>query len=115
MHVVAADREVAYELAKAMNALLFALTAVPVFLLARRVLPPWPSAAAAALAVAIPSGTYVSVVMTESLAYLASAWTCYAIVLALERPSARRQLAALLAICVASGVRTQFLVLSASM
>jgi hypothetical protein len=111
VHVVAADREVAYELAKAMNALLFALTVVPVFLLARRVLPPWPSAAAAALAVAIPSGTYVSVVMTESLAYLTSAWTCYAIVLALERPSARRQLAALLAICVASGVRTQFLVL----
>jgi len=108
---IAADREVAYQLAKALNALLFALAAVPVFLLARRVLPPWPSAAAAALAVAIPSATYISVVMTESFAYLASSWACFAIVMALERPRVLRQLVALLAISVATGVRTQFLVL----
>ena len=108
---IAADREAAYELAKALNALLFALTAVPVFLLARRVLPPWPSVAAAVLAVAIPSATYVSVVMTESLAYLASAWAFYAMVLAFERPSVLRQFAVLLAMTVAMGVRTQFVVL----
>ena len=111
IHWIAPDRKAAYELAKILNALLFALTAIPVFLLAARVLPAWPSAAAAALSVAIPSATYVSVVMTESLAYLTFAWTLYAIVRALERPSVLRQSLALLAILVATGVRTQFLLL----
>ena len=106
---IATDRETAYELAKALNVLLFALTAVPVFLLARRVLPPWPSAGAAELALAIPSATYASVVMTEPLAYLVSSWAFYAIVLALEKPSVLRQFAALLTITVAMGVRTQFI------
>ena len=41
----------------------------------------------AALAVAIPSSVYVSVVMTESLAYLTSCWALLAIVLAVERPT----------------------------
>ena len=112
-HWIAPDREAAYELAKTLNALLFALTALPVFLLARRVLPAWHSAAAAALSVAIPSASYVSVVMTESLAYFACSWALLAIVLALERPSVLRQFAALLSIVVAAGVRTQFLLLFA--
>lgn len=105
------DRIAAYELAKTLNALIFALTAVPVFLLARRLLAPWPSAVVAVLSVAIPSSIYVSVVMTESLAYLAAAWAFYALVLVFERPTAVRQLAALCAILIASGVRTQFLAL----
>ncbi|MGH3132334.1 MAG: hypothetical protein ACRDNY_01075 [Gaiellaceae bacterium] len=109
---IAPDRELAYQLAKTLNALLFALSAVPIFLLARRILPPWPSAVAAALSVAIPSAMYVSVVMTESLAYLAVSWALYAIVLALERPTAARQFVALLAILLAAGVRSQFLSLA---
>jgi Dolichyl-phosphate-mannose-protein mannosyltransferase len=108
---VAPDREVAYELAKALNALLFALAAVPLFLLARRILEPWWSVVAAGLSVAVPSAMYVSVVMTESLAYLAFAWALYAIVRALEHPSVPAQLVALLAIAVAAATRTQFLAL----
>ncbi len=46
--------------------------------------------------------------MTESLAYLASAWAFYAMVLAFERPSVLRQIAVVLAMTVAMGVRTQF-------
>ena len=103
-----ADREVAYELAKALNALLFALTAVPVFLLARRVLSPWPSVAVAALSVAVPSAMYVSVVMTESLAYFTVSWSLLATVLALERPTPLRQLAALAAIGTSVAARPQF-------
>jgi len=108
---IASDREASYELAKSLNALLLALTAIPVFLVARRVLSPLPSAAAAAFSVAIPSAMYVSVVMTECLAYLVCWWALYAIVLAFERPSVLRQFAAMVETLIATGVRTQFLVL----
>jgi hypothetical protein len=54
---------------------------------------------------------YVSVVMTESLAFLACAWALLAIALALERPSAPRQGCALAAIAVAASVRMQLALL----
>ena len=78
-----------------MNALLFALTAIPVYLLARRLVSPWWAVLAAGLAVAIPSSISVATVMTESLAFLAAAWALYATMLALERPTVLRQLAVL--------------------
>ena len=62
--------DAAYDLFKAANALFFALTAVPVYLLARRLVSPWWAVCAAGLAVAIPSSISVATVMTESLAYL---------------------------------------------
>jgi hypothetical protein len=108
---VVPDRVEAYEAAKLLNALLVALVAVPIYLLARRLLPPWPSVAAAGLAVAIPSAVYVSLVMTESVGYLAFAWALLAIVLALERPTTFRQIAALGAILVAAAARTEFIAL----
>jgi hypothetical protein len=114
VHWLATDREAAYELAKALNALLFALAAIPLFLLARRVLGAWPSVAVAALSIAIPSSSYVSVVMTEALAFLACSWALYAMVCAFERPTVLRQLAAMVMIAVAVGVRTQFVVLFAA-
>jgi len=99
--------DAAYELFKAANALLFALTAVPVYLLARRVVSPWWAVCAAGLAVAIPSSISVATVMTESLAYLTAAWTLYAIALALERPTLLRQLAVLGTVAVAFLTRAQ--------
>jgi hypothetical protein len=87
--------DAAYELFKAANALLFALTAVPVYLLARRLVSRWWAVCAAGLAVAIPSSISVATVMTESLAYLTAAWALYATALALERPTLLRQLAVL--------------------
>jgi hypothetical protein len=108
---VVPDRVDAYEAAKLLNALLFALAAVPFYLLARRLLAPWSSVALAGLAVAVPSAVYVSLVMTESIAYLAFAWALYAIVLALERPTIWRQLAVLLAIVIAAAARTEFIAL----
>ena len=110
---IAPDRESAYELAKLLNALLFTLTAVPVFLLARRLLPPWTSVVAAGLSIAIPSSMYVSVVMTESLAYLSAVWALYAIALSVEKPTVLRQIATMGVILIAVGVRTQFLMLYA--
>ena len=108
---VAGDRETGYALYKVANALLFALAAIPIFLVARRLLSPWWSVGVAALSVAIPSSMYVSVVMTESTAYLTYSLAVYAIVLALERPTLLRQLAVLGAIGVAYLTRAQFAVL----
>jgi hypothetical protein len=105
------DLEAAWIVARVLNALFLALVAVPIFLLARRLLDPWPAVAVAGLAVAIPSAKYAALVMTESLAYLAAAWAFLAIAHALERPTWRSQAAALAALAVAVGVRTQFAVL----
>ena len=77
----------AYDLFKAANALFFALTAIPVYLLARRLVSEWWAVLAAALSVAIPSSISVATVMTESLAFFTAAWALYAIMLALERPT----------------------------
>ncbi len=109
--VVAGDRESAYPYWKAANALLFALTAIPIFLLARRVLTRWWSIGAAALSLTIPSAIYVSVVMTESLSFFAVTWAILAIVLAIERPSLARQLGVIATIGVATATRAQFGVL----
>lgn len=104
---VSEDRELAYALLKAVNALLFALVAVPVYLLARRLLSrPW-SLAAAAGSLVIPSSMFVGLVMTETLAYLAAAWVLLAIVLALERPTMLRQVAVLVGAVVAYTARPQ--------
>lgn len=101
------DRAEAYEALKVINALLFALAAVPVYLLARRLLPPGPSLGAAALSLAIPSSLFVGLVMTETLAYLAAAWLLLAIARALERPTPARQLVVLAGALAAYAARPQ--------
>ncbi len=112
--VVTGDREDAYPLWKVTNALLFALSAIPIYLLARRLLRPWWSVGVAALSLAIPSAIYVSVVMTESVSFFAAMWSILAIVLAVERPSVARQLAVVATIGVATATRAQFGVLFAA-
>ena len=111
---IAPDREVGYELSKLLNVLLFVLAAIPVFFLARRLLPAWQSLGVAALSIAVPSSVYVTVVMTESLSYLSVCCALLAIQLAVERPSALRQGAALVAIAIAFLTRSQFIALYAA-
>lgn len=103
--------EAAYPWFKFANALFWALTAVPVYLLARRLVSSWWAVLAAGLAVAIPSSISVGTVMTESMAFLAAGWALYAMLLALERPSIGRQLVLLAAIGVAFLTRSQLGVL----
>jgi len=105
------DLEGAYPWFKLVNALFWALTAIPVYLLARRLLSEWWSVLAAGLAIAIPSSISVGTVMTESMAFLTGAVALYATMLALERPSLRRQLLLLGAIAVAFLTRSQLGVL----
>jgi hypothetical protein len=111
---VAGDRETAYGFYRVANSLLFALAAIPIFLLARRLLPPWWSVGVAALGVAVPSSMYVSLVMTESASYLVYSLAVLAIVLALEQPTSLRQLAVVCTIGLAYLTRAQFAVLFAS-
>jgi hypothetical protein len=111
MLFVTGDRETAYPLWKALNVLLFVLSAIPLYLLARRLVAPWWSVLATGLSLAIPSAIYVSVVMTESASFFAACWAMFAIVFAIERPSAGRQLAAVATIAVATATRSQFAVL----
>jgi hypothetical protein len=105
---VTQDRTTAYFWTKLLNALVFALAAIPVYLLARRLLPRRPSLAVAAGSLAIPSSVYIGLVMTDSLAYLAASTTLLAFALALERPTTARQVAAIAAVGAAVLVRGQF-------
>ncbi len=103
--------EAAYPWFKVVNALFWALTAVPVYLLARRLVSQWWAVLAAGLTLAIPSSISVGTVMTESMSFLAAAWVLYATMLALERPTIPRQLWLLVAIAVAFLTRSQLGVL----
>lgn len=84
-----------------------ALTAIPTFLLARRVVPRGWALGVAAVAVMVPWTVYSALTMTESLFY--PVFVAYAVVLAraLERPSTARQLAMLGTLAVLVGVRAQ--------
>jgi glycosyltransferase involved in cell wall biosynthesis len=88
----------AYLWERVVNALAMCSVVFPTYLLARRVVRPGAALASAALAVAIPSMIYVGTLMTENVFYPVFAWLAYALVLALERPTLRRQLV-LLALC----------------
>lgn len=105
--LVTSSLDAAYDLFKAANALFFALTAVPVYLLARRLVSEWWALGAAGLSVAIPSSISVATVMTESLAYFTAAWAMLAVALALERPTVGRQLVLLVAVALAFATRAQ--------
>jgi hypothetical protein len=77
----------AYAAAKGINALVMSLAAVPAYFLARRVLGPWLSLAAAAFAVAIPSMVYTATLMTENAFYPIFLTAVLALVVWLERPT----------------------------
>jgi hypothetical protein len=97
----------ALAVARVINAILMALTAVPVFVLSRRVVPRLWALGVAALSVMVPWTVYSALIMTESLFY--PVFVAYAAVLAwtLERPTAWRQAAMLATLAVLVGVRAQ--------
>ena len=110
-YAFAGDGVEAFDAVQVMNSAAMALTAVPAYYLARRVVSHGWSLAVATLAVLIPAMAYSSLVMTEPLFYPAFTAAALAIVVTLERPTLARQLvtAALLVGLVA--VRTQALAL----
>jgi hypothetical protein len=88
----------AYAAAKAINAVLMSLSAVPAYLLARRAVRPGLALVAALLAVAVPSMVYTGTLMTENVFYPLFLVTAYLLVVTLERPTLPRQLG-LVALC----------------
>lgn len=88
-----------YDWARVVNVLAVCSVVFPTYLLARRVVRPGYALAVAALSIAIPSTIYAGTLMTENAFYPVFMWVAYALVLALEQPTAKRQVV-LLALCV---------------
>jgi hypothetical protein len=104
----------AFAAAKAINSVVMSLAAIPVYLIARRLVPVWLALAAAALALAIPSFLYTGTILTENAFYPAFAAAAFAMFAALERPTPWRQLGALAFVGVAFLIRAQALSLAAA-
>lgn len=104
----------AYAAAKAANALVMSLAAVPAYFLARRFASSGYSLVVAALSIAVPSMLYTGVLMTEVALYPAFVLALLAIVVAIERPTTTTQLLAFGAIALACAVKLVSLVLLAS-
>ena len=101
----------AYAAAKAINALVISLAALPAYGLARRLLGHGTSLVAAVLAVALPSLLYAGTLMTENLFYPLFLLAALLLVLVLERPSLLRVLALLTVVGLAFATRAQAVVL----
>ena len=97
----------AYAAVKTLNALVMSLTAIPAYLLARRVVGTGLSLLAAVLSLALPSLAYTGTVMTENAFYPVFLTAALLLVLVLERPTLGRQLALLAAIGLAYLTRVQ--------
>lgn len=101
----------AYAAAKAINAVVMSLAAVPAYFLARRVVAPGMALVAAAFAVAVPSMAYTGTLMTENAFYPLFLCVALALVAYLEAPSLARAGLLLGALLVAFATRAQALVL----
>jgi hypothetical protein len=97
----------AYAAAKATNAIAMSLAAVPAWLIARRVAGRWLSLLAAVIAVAVPSMAYTATVVTENLFYPVALLFAWTLVLVLERPSAWRVAALVVALAASVATRSQ--------
>jgi hypothetical protein len=111
IRLTAADQPSAYWRWLAANGVFVALTALPAYVLARRLLRPWPSVLVGGLTAGVPSAFYATAVMTECLGYLVAAVGVASIVLAVEEPTLWRQATVIWTTALATEVRPQFAVL----
>lgn len=97
----------AYAAAKSVGAVAMSLAAVPVFLIARRVVRPSLALLAAVIAVAVPSMAYTATITTESLFYPVSLTFAWLFLRYLERPDWVRLTVMVLMLGVAFATRAQ--------
>lgn len=110
------DTPAAFDVSHVLAAAAFVSTAVPVYLLARDVVEERVAALlAAALSIAVPWLGMSASLMSETVAYPASAWALLAMTRAVAAPSPRRDLVALAAILLATLGRTQLIVLAGAL
>jgi len=102
-----------YGLAKAINSVLMTLVAIPVYLWGSRIAPRRYVFAAVALTLLLPALFYTGELMTENAFFPAFVTSCFAIALALERPTLFRQGLMLVAMLATVAVRFQGIVLLA--
>jgi hypothetical protein len=108
---IGGDQTTAYVIAQGLNIVIFSLTAVPVYLIASRVLRRRYALLAALLAVVLPSCVYTSTIMTENAFYPLFCTCALLMVRALERPSTARQLLVVASAAAGFLVRAQGVVL----
>ena len=101
----------AYTYMKATNAVLVSLTAIPVFLWARRMMRHGYALLAAGLTLLMPSMAYSGHIMTENAFVLFVMIAVWAIAVAVERPTILNQALMLLALAAAFATRAQAAVL----
>jgi hypothetical protein len=107
-----ADRVLGYEIAKALQAVVMSLVAVPVYLWGRTLMSSGWALVAAALTVAIPGLAYSGLLMTEVAFYPAATLAFWAMARVLERPTWGLQALAACAIALAALTRLQGAVLA---
>jgi hypothetical protein len=97
----------AYMAAKAINAVVMSLAAIPAYFIARRLLRPPLALAVSGLTVLIPSMLYTGTLMTENAFYPLFLVTALALLVTLERPTPLRQVILLVLCALAYGTRAQ--------
>jgi hypothetical protein len=110
---LAEPMETVYGLARFINVVVMSLVAVVVYLWGRRMMSTGWALLAAALVLLMPSFVYTGMLMTENAFIPTFVAGCFAIALALERPTLFRQALPLAAIALTFFVRPQGLVLLA--
>jgi hypothetical protein len=108
---IGSDQVATYAIAQGLNAVMFSLTAVPVYFIASRVLTRRYALLAGLLAVVVPSCIYTSTILTENVFYPVFVTCALLMLRALERPSAPRQLLVAASVGVAFLIRAQAVVL----
>lgn len=106
-----AGLERGYDVLKVLQPIVMSLTAVPVFLWARRLATPGWALLAAALTLAVPGLLYSGLVMSEVVFYPALVLAAWATAAALEEPTRGRQALLVAAVVLAAATRLQALVL----
>jgi hypothetical protein len=101
----------AYFAARALNALMFASVAIPIWLIARRFVSQRTALLLAAGGIALPASVYSTTLQTESVAYPMVMWAALATLCVVARPTLRRQFLLLTCLILAPLVRFQLLAL----
>jgi hypothetical protein len=101
----------AYTLVKAINVMLMVAGAIPLYLWGRRLVAPVWAALAVVLYLAMPGFMYTAEIVTENAFVPAMVLACFALAVAMERPTLLTQALALVAIALAVAIRLQGVIL----
>ncbi len=105
----------AYAAIKYLNSAVMCLTAVPAYLLARRLVSQRAAVVVALLSIAIPAMSYATSIVPEPLAYLWFTLSAYTAVRALAAPTVKTVLPAVVLAAAGALIRSEFIALPAAL